>query len=230
MIEIIFFIGVCMSTHRLTFNKRELILMEICQVFKKTNAIEFGTFRLPNGKITPYYIDLRVIPSFPDAFVKVVEIFVDTVRSEINVDEFDRVAGIPTAGLPLSAITAYALRKPFLYIRQKQRLKGRERRVEGVIMPGDRVLLVDDLVTTGLTLKKSALAVRAEGGVVTDAFVLLDRDEGGRERLARIGINLHAAIEVKDVAQKLYEINAIGEEELKIMLSQVKQRRIKSRP
>ncbi len=203
-------------------NKRELILMEICQVLKKTNAIEFGAFKLPNGKITPYYIDLRVIPSFPDAFTKVTEIFINAIKNEVGIKKFDRIAGIPTAGLPLSAIVAYSLKKPFLYVRQKQRLRGRERRVEGIIMPGDRVLLVDDLVTTGFSLKKSALAVRAEGGVVSDAFVLLDREEGGRDRLADIGVKLHAVLGIREVAQKLYEMNTIGEDELKIILRQVK--------
>lgn len=211
-----------MSIRAPTPSRKDIALIEICQVLRKTNAIEFGTFRLPHGKITPYYIDLRVIPSFPDAFSKVIEIFVEAVRSEVGVESFDRIAGIPTAGLPLSAITAYLLKRPFIYIRQKQRLKGRERRVEGIIMPGDRVLLVDDLVTTGLSLKNSALAVRAEGGIVSDAFVLLDREEGGREMLAKIGVNLHSVLRIRDVAQKLYEMNAIGEEEMKIIISQVR--------
>lgn len=201
-------------------------LMEICQVLKKTNAIEFGSFKLPNGRVTPYYIDLRVIPSFPDAFTRVSEIFVNAIKSEVGVEKFDRIAGIPTAGLPLSAITAYHLKKPFLYVRQKQRLRGRERRVEGIIMPGDKVLLVDDLVTTGFSLKKSALAVRAEGGIVSDAFVLLDREEGGKERLAKIGVKLHAVLRIREVAQKLYEMNAIGEDELKTILKQIKTGRV----
>ncbi|MEM2811844.1 MAG: orotate phosphoribosyltransferase [Candidatus Bathyarchaeia archaeon] len=203
-------------------SRKEIILSEVCYILKKTNAVSFGTFRLPSGKITPYYIDLRVIPSFPDAFVKIIEIFVDAVRDEIDVKNFDRIAGIPTAGLPLSAITAYILKKPFIYIRQKQRLKGRERRVEGVIMPGDRVLLIDDMVTTGLSLKRSAIAVRTEGGVVSDAFVLLDREEGGGEKLEKIGVKLHAVLRVSEVARKLYEMDIISEDEMKIIISQVK--------
>lgn len=216
-----------MSGRDPTPSRRDIALTEICQVLRKTNAINFGTFKLPTGRITPYYIDLRVIPSFPDAFSRVIEIFVEAVRSEIGTESFDRIAGIPTAGLPLSSIAAYLLRKPFLYIRLKQRLKGRERRVEGVVMPGDRVLLVDDLATTGLTLKKSALAVRAEGGLVSDAFVLLDREEGGRERLQKIGVTLHSVLGIKEVAKRLYEMNAIGEDEMKIIISQVRAGRTK---
>ena len=83
------------------------------------------------------------------------------IEKNLGVDSFDRVAGIPTAGIPFASVVAYNLRKPFLYIRPRVRLHGRERRVEGVLMPGNRVLLVDDLVTTGLSLLKSAKAVRA---------------------------------------------------------------------
>lgn len=211
-----------MSTQEFAAFNRESILLEICQILKKTNAIEFGAFKLPSGKITPYYIDLRVIPSFPDAFTKISEIIVEFIRSEIGLEKFDRIAGIPTAGLPLSAITAFNLKKPFIYVRQKRRLRGRERRVEGILMPGDRVLLVDDLVTTGLSLRKSALAVRAEGGIVLDALVLLDREEGGKDKLEDINVNLHAVLGIRDIAQKLYEINVMGDDELKIILSQVK--------
>ena len=91
-------------------------------------------------------------------------------------------------------------------------------------MPGDRVLLIDDLVTTGLSLERAAKAIRAEGGVVTDAFVLLDREEGGEERLARNGVRLHSILRISDVARKLYDMNAIGDEELRVILSQTVKR------
>ena len=137
-------------------------------------------------------------------------------------ESFDRVSGIPIAGMSFSVLVAFHLRKPFIYVRKNRRLRGRERRVEGILMPGDRVLLIDDLVTTGLSLERAAEAIRAEGGVVTDAFVLLDREEGGRERLARNGVTLHSVLKMSNVAKRLYEMNIIGEEELKIILSQTR--------
>lgn len=207
--------------------KKEAILLEICQILKKTNAISFGTFKLSSGKVTPYYIDLRVVPSFPDAFVKIVEIFIEAIKNEIGIENFDRIAGIPTAGLPLSAIVAYNLKKPFLYVRQKKRLSGRERRVEGILMPGDKVLLIDDLITTGLSLERSALSIRAEGGIVSDALVLLDRGEGGRDRLARININLHTVLGIREVAEKLHEIGVIDDEKLELILNQIKNEKSK---
>ena len=198
------------------------IVEEICKVLKKTNALEFGTYKLSSGRITPYYVDLRVIPSFPDAFQRVSDILTNSVKQALDTNTFDRIAGIPIAGTPFAALLAFRLNKPFLYTRQNLRLRGRERRVEGVLNPGDRVLLVDDLVTTGRSLIKAASAIRTEGGVVSDAFVLLDREEGGRERLAKNGINLHYVLRMGEAARILYELDVIDEEQLDIILKQIK--------
>jgi len=94
--------------------------------------------------------------------------------------------------------------------------------VEGIIMPGDSVLLIDDLITTGKSLKKAAAAIRAEGGVVTDVVVLLDREEGGNENLAKQNIRLHCLLRVSEAAEKLYDMGTITEDQLKTILKQVK--------
>lgn len=198
------------------------VKVEVCKILNKIGALQFGTFKLTSGKISPYYIDLRIVPSFPDAFQKVCEFYTNFAKEEIGIKNFDRVAGIPVAGIPFASLIAYNLKKPFLYIRKGVRLHGRERRVEGVLTPGDRVMLVDDLITTGLSLRRAAKAIMAEGGVVKDALVLLDREEGGKENLQKSGIKLHALLDIVEVAETLYETNAISEEQLKTILKQVK--------
>ncbi len=195
---------------------------EFCQILMKIGVLKFGIFTLTSGKTSPYYIDLRIVPSFPEAFRRVCDLYLMIITEDLGVTNFERIAGIPTAGIPFAALIAYHLKKPFIYIRPRARLHGRERRVEGIIMPGDRVLLIDDLVTTGRSLSNFAKAVIAEGGVVTDVVVLLDREEGGKERLAKENITLHYLLEVGEAAEKLYEIGAINEEQLKTVLRQVK--------
>ena len=201
---------------------REAIKVEICKILNKIGALKFGVFKLTSGKISPYYIDLRIVPSFPDAFQEIRDFYVDFIKEEIGVQNFERVAGIPIAGMPFASLIAYNLKKPFLYIRKGVRIHGRERRIEGVLAPGDRVLLIDDLITTGLSLVKASKAIIAEGGVVSDAVVLLDREEGGKEKLEENGVKVHALLSMGEIANKLHDIGAIDKEQLKTILKQIK--------
>jgi orotate phosphoribosyltransferase len=195
---------------------------QLCQVLYKIGALKFGTFKLASGKMSPYYIDLRLVPSFPDAFRKICDLYVKLVRSNVGIDNFTRVAGIPTAGIPFASVVAYNLNKAFLYTRPARRTHGRERRVEGILISGDKVLLIDDLITSGKSLRKAASAIRAEGGVVENAVVLIDREEGGRRNLAKDGIDLHYLTKASDAANTLCDVGAITDTELKTVLKQRK--------
>ena len=196
--------------------------MEMAKILHKIDALKFGVFKLTSGKASPYYIDLRVVPSFPDAFRQICDFYAEQITNEIGLKNFDRVAGVPLAGIPFASQIAYNLGKPFLYVRKGIRLHGRKRRVEGILSSGDRVLLVDDLATTGLTLNRAAKAVRAEGGIVEESIALLDREEGGKEKLEKNGIKLYSLLRMSEVANTLFEIEAIDEESRKTILKQIK--------
>ena len=196
--------------------------VEICKILDRIGALKFGAFKLTSGKMSPYYIDLRIVPSFPDAFQKICDFTAKFVRSEIGIDNFERIVGVPVAGMPIASVVAFTLKKPFLYVRRGARLHGRGRRIEGIIAPGNRVLLVDDLITTGLSFQKAAKSITAEGGVVNDAVVLIDRQEGGKKRLEKSGIKLHALLSVTEIVNTLHELGTIDEEQAKLILKQVK--------
>jgi len=197
---------------------------ELSRILHKIGALKFGAFKLSSGRVSPYYIDLRIVPSFPDVFQRVCDLYVKLLEKDLGAENVNRIAGIPTAGVPFASAVAYLMKKPFVYIRPKVKMHGRERRVEGVLMPGDHVLLIDDLITTGLSLRKAAKAIKAEGGVVKDALVMLDREEGGKERLLKDGIRLHYLLTAREAATKLYELGAIEEDQLKTILKQTKRK------
>jgi orotate phosphoribosyltransferase len=88
-------------------------------------------------------------------------------------------------------------------VREKVNTSGRQRRVEGILISGDRVIIVDDLVATGRSIQRAAAAIRSEGGVVTEALVLLDREEGAREKLLKQNITLHSIVKIGEVAKTL---------------------------
>lgn len=204
--------------------EREKMKTELCRILTKIGALKFGAFKLSGGKMSPYYIDLRIVPSFPEAYQKICDFYITLIKQDLSTGSFERVAGIPTAGMAFASVIAYHLKKPFLYSRQQTKAHGRERRIEGIIMPGDRTLLVDDLVTSGLSLRESASTIRAEGGVVNDAVVLVDREEGGNENLAKDNIRLHYLLKVSEAANKLYQMGTITEEEYKTITKQVKKK------
>jgi orotate phosphoribosyltransferase len=197
---------------------------KMATILFKIDAVKFGVFELSTGKASPYYIDLRVVPSFPDAFREICDFYADYITQNVGLQNFDRIAGIPLAGIPFATQVAYNLKKPFLYVRKGVKLHGRQRRVEGILSSGDRVLLIDDLVTTGVTLKQACDAVRAEGGVVTQAVAFLDRQEGGEQTLQANGVKLQSLLKISEVAKTLFEIGAIDQENLKTILKQVKKK------
>ena len=197
---------------------------KMANILAKIDAVKFGVFKLSTGKASPYYVDLRVVPSFPDAFRDICDFYAETITSQIGLKNFDRIAAVPITGIPFASQVAYNLKKPFLYVRKSIKLQGRERRVEGILFSGDRVLIVDDLATTGVTMRKTAEAIRAEGGVVTQAIAFLDREEGATEKLAEIGVQLIALLKISDVANAMYETGAIDEESLKTIMKQIKKK------
>lgn len=194
----------------------------LCQILYRIGALKFGTFKLTSGKISPYYIDLRIVPSFPDAFHKICDLYADLIRDAVGFNGFARIAGIPTAGITFASVVAYNLNKAFLYTRSGTRTHGRERRVEGILISGDKVLLLDDLITSGKSLLKAASAIRTEGGIVSDAVVLIDRQEGGKEKLAKDNVKLHHLLKASEAASTLHELGAITDMELQTILKQRK--------
>jgi orotate phosphoribosyltransferase len=194
---------------------------ELSRILVKTGATKFGLFKLSSGKLSPYYIDLRMIPGDPKALQTVIEIYETMARSKIGVTCFDRIAGVPTAGVPYASILAYTLSKPFLYVRRETKTHGGERRVEGQLFPGERVVLVDDLITTGKNTLQAAEAIRAEGGKVEDVIVLIDRQEGGAAALAKAQLKLCAFTTVTRIARRLHELGVIEDDQHKAILAQI---------
>ena len=194
---------------------------ELSKILVKTGATKFGLFKLSSGKLSPYYIDLRMIPGDPKALETVIEIYETMARSKIGVTSFDRIAGVPTAGVPYASILAYTLSKPFLYVRRETKTHGGERRVEGQLFPGERVVLVDDLITTGKNTLQAAEAIRAEGGQVEDVIVLIDRQEGGAAALAQAQLKLCAFTTVTRIARRLHESAVIEDDQYKAILAQI---------
>ena len=111
------------------------------------NAIKFGEFTGSSGRKLPYYIDLRLIPSHPEIFHKIVDLYINLIQKHNLV--FDRIAGVPVGALPFASAIAYKMKKPLLILRKEPKEHGRGKQIEGILNKDETVLIIEDLVTTG---------------------------------------------------------------------------------
>ncbi|MGH2536337.1 MAG: orotate phosphoribosyltransferase [Candidatus Promineifilaceae bacterium] len=153
-------------------------------------AVRLGSFRLHAGRTSPIYLDLRLLPSHPAALRQAAGAYAGLLRGL----DFELIAAAPLAGLPLGTAVALALDVPLIYPRPAPKAYGAGKRIEGAWRPGQRVVLLDDVITSGASLLEAAGALRAAGLVVLDAAVLVDRGQGGQAALAAEGLALHSAL------------------------------------
>ncbi len=199
---------------------RKKMVEELAMVLLKVKALQIGTFTLTSGALSSYYIDLRTIPSFPGAYRFVTDCYLDLIRDDVGVSKFDAIAGVPTAGLVYSSPVALELGKPMIYVRKEEKDYGRKKRIEGALNPGWRVLVLDDVITTGTSKLPAIEAIRDEGGEVNDVAVLIDRLEGGGAVLKRSRTKLHAFTNVVELVRALHKNEAITHDEMQAIESQ----------
>ncbi|MDE1863274.1 MAG: orotate phosphoribosyltransferase [Thaumarchaeota archaeon] len=171
----------------------------------QSSAIKFGTFRLSSGKESAYYVDLRLVPSFPHQFRKMIKNLQEAISGSVGLDSFDCIASVPTSGLVIAAALATETVKPLAYVRQKPKDYGTGSLIEGRISEGTRVLLVDDVGTTGQSIIRAVKALKDAKMSVKDAFVVINRLEGAAELLASEGVRLHEITDVMKISEILFE-------------------------
>jgi uridine monophosphate synthetase len=172
-------------------------------------AVRFGDFVLHSGRRSPIYFDLRVLPSYPRALRQAAAVY----RALLAPLSFDLIAATPLAGLPIGTAVSLELEVPLIYPRQTAKAHGTGKTIEGAWRPGQTAVMVDDLITSGDSLLQGIAALEAAGLRVSDAVVLIDRQQGGRAAVEARGYRLHSAVTLGDMLIVLADGGRIGAEQ-----------------
>jgi orotate phosphoribosyltransferase len=181
---------------------------KVAEMLLQTEAIQVykdKPFVFVSGRISPVYIDCRKILSFSEQREYIVTQLARKAETDIGVDNIDVVAGGETAGLPYASFVSHLIKKPMIYIRKQPKGYGGTKQIEGILEAGRRVLLVEDLITDGLSKLRFNIGIRGAGAKMTHCLCVFDyasdrlNQHEGRDNLAKNDISLHVLANWDDV-------------------------------
>jgi len=162
-------------------------------------------FVFVSGRISPVYIDCRKLLSFATEREYIVTELAKKAETNIGLDNIDVVAGGETAGIPYASFVSHLIRKPMIYIRKQPKGYGGTKQIEGILEPGKRVMLVEDLITDGLSKLRFNIGIRGAGAKMTHCLCVFDyasdrlNQHEGKINLAKNDIQLHVLANWDDV-------------------------------
>ncbi|AIF68466.1 orotate phosphoribosyltransferase [Palaeococcus pacificus DY20341] len=170
---------------------------ELIKMIFDEECIKFGHFVLTSGKESNYYIDVKKLITNPKALKLIAKLMNDEAQKRGI--SFDKVAGPELGAVPIATALALETDKPLLIVRKKKKSHGTGKQIEGEITAGDRILLVEDVTTTGGSVLRAAKVLEGEGAKVEAIMVVVDREEGAIESLGKEGYTLIPLVTVSEL-------------------------------
>lgn len=170
---------------------------DLKKALEDCGALQFGEFTLASGAKSNYYIDIKKASTNP----AVLRLIAQTMAAQMKAQNLHpkRVAGVVLGSIPLATALSLETGLPLLMVRKERKDHGTGKLVEGDLETGDDVLVVEDVVTTAGSSMKAIEALREEGAKVDKIMAVIDREGGGRENLAGIGVELNALVKGSDL-------------------------------
>ncbi|MCI0365975.1 MAG: orotate phosphoribosyltransferase [Phycisphaerales bacterium] len=157
-------------------------------------ALLRGEFTLRSGRKSNFYLDKYLFSTQPEILVELGRMFAERLPRTTT-----RVAGAELGGIPLVTAASLASGLPSLFIRSQKKEYGTAKQLEGVLIPNDQVVLIEDVATTGGQVLEAAKIITAAGAHVTKIIATIDRQEGARENIERAGFTFDALFTIQDL-------------------------------
>src|SRR3989338_6346832 len=188
------------------YPSKERLILELFEV----RAIDFGKFKLKSGSISPYYMDLRLLVSFPN----LLETVSDVIWEKLRLITFDLLVGIPYAALPITTAVSLRHNRPIIFVRKERKDYGKGKLIEGIYHKGQHVVIIDDVITDGASKFETIKPIEEVGLEVSQIIVLLDRGQGGPQTVRNKGYDCTAITNMEEVLEVLYKHGRITYEQL----------------
>jgi orotate phosphoribosyltransferase len=190
-------------------NNNKSLLKDLILFLQTKEAIKIGNFTLSSGKKSKFYIDLRILQSYPKYFRISIFLFKKYIMDNIGMDNFEYICSIPTSGTIFGASLAYELFKPHIYVRKNTKKYGTQKTFEGDFVSNSKILFIDDVITTGNSLASSIELLR-DRSIINDIIVFVDRKQG-KDILKEYKLKIHKIISISEIFEILYLNNRITE-------------------
>ena len=197
---------------------------KIAKILFEIGAVTFSRnrpFRFDSGLLSPVYVDNRILISYPKERKLVIAELLKLIKDKVS--KFDVVAGVATAGIPHAAWIADKLNKPMIFVRSKPKDHGKGQQVEGKLSRGQRVLVIEDLISTAGSSKRVIEAIRAQGGVVSDEVAIYSHNlKEADKNMSQVKVKLHNLTDTKTTALYAKEKGFLNQNHADIVLDWAK--------
>lgn len=174
----------------------------------------FGDYVQASGATFSYYIDLRKIISNPQIFSQVIQAYAEILEKLT----FDRLAGIPYGSLPTATGLSLVLNRPMIYPRKEVKAHGTRRVIEGNFHPGEKVVMVDDILISGKSALEGAEKLKSADLIVEDIVVFIDHEGGVKDKLKAHGYNAYSVLRISEITETLYQAGRISEQQYQLLI------------
>ena len=191
----------------------------IAEALTRSGALKFGNFKLKSGIASPYYIDMTWLLSSPEDFELVVNLVAEEIKALSSSTRIDKLASIELKGALLLPSIAGKLKMPCVVVRKESKAYGLTGRLAGgEVEKGEQLVFFDDLVTSGGSKLEGIKPLEQAGGEIKIILVVVDREQGGRENLEKLGYEVKCLATISDLVKALEFKGALSREQAEKIL------------